>query len=143
MILFKMKKIKYKEKNECPICLQKIKYKIKTGCNHNFCDICIVRHLMLKETCPICRRDCDCEHITNQISVKRRRFLMRKLIQPVKTDNVPINTNTEPLQQMNIYSHFIPHYIPASITTISIFIIQVYVIIYLVIFITQTVRNMI
>ena len=41
-----MVKIKknYKEKvidkSECPICLQKIKYEIKTECNHAFCDIC-------------------------------------------------------------------------------------------------------
>jgi hypothetical protein len=138
------KQIKYKEKVECPICLQKIKYKLKTECKHFFCDICIVKHLMIKDACPMCRRVCDYEYITQQISSKRRKFLMRKLIQPVEINNTAINTMTsiQPIQPMSVYSRFIPDHLPASIIMISLFIIEVSIISYIVVLISQTVISM-
>lgn len=138
-----MKKIKYKEKYECPICLEIIKYKIKTGCKHIFCDICIVKNLMINDTCPICRRECDYEHITHQISLKRQKFLMKKLAQPVENINTMTNTRIQQDQQIYIYSRFIPQYISVSIRMMIFFVIEIIIIIYVVVVISRTVVNMI
>jgi hypothetical protein len=141
----KKTKINYKEKDkeikkiECPICLQKLKYKIDTECKHTFCDICIVKHLMIKNTCPMCRKECDYEYITHQINSKRQKIIMRKLLPPVTINNI----HTEIVQPMNIYSRFFPQHLPASIIMISIFIVEVYIIICLIIIITQTITTMI
>ena len=147
MILFIMKiskEITYKKeknKHECPICLQKIKYKIESNCDHIFCDMCIIQHLMIKNTCPMCRQLCDYDYITKQVKPKRRKILMKKLIQPTTTvNNIPIIRNQ--VQQMNIYSRFIPQPLPVSIIMISIFLIELLLVIYGVIIIADTVINM-
>lgn len=137
---------------ECPICLQKIKYKIKTKCKHTFCDICIVKQLMIKNICPICRRVCDYEYITDRISIKRQKFLMKKLITPIEINHIDINTmrdrDIQPIQNQNqnqtmtIYSRFIPQYVPTSSMIISLFIINSFIIIYIVVIISQTVESM-
>jgi hypothetical protein len=135
---------------ECPICLQKIKYKIKTKCKHTFCDICIVKQLMIKNICPICRRVCDYEYITDRISIKRQKFLMKKLITPVEINHIDTNTmrdrdrDIQPIQRqsMTIYSRFIPQYVPTSSMVISLFIINSFIIIYIVIVISQAVESM-
>jgi hypothetical protein len=133
---------------ECPICLQKIQYKIKTKCKHTFCDICIVKQLMIKNICPMCRRVCDYEYITDRISIKRQKFLMKKLITPVEINHIDINTmrdrDIQPIQNqsMTIYSRFIPQYVPTSSMVISLFIINSFIIIYIVVVISQAVESM-
>jgi hypothetical protein len=128
---------KEKEKHECPICLRKIKYRIKTQCKHMFCDICIVKHLMMKDVCPMCRTVCNYEYITQQIRVKRQKYLMRKLIPPVETTHIQ-----EPIQPISVYSRFIPMYLPASIIMIALFTIELIIVIYLAVVITETVISM-
>ena len=126
------RKEKEKEKDECPICLQKIKKKniIQTECSHRFCDICIVKHLMIKNTCPMCRTVCDYEYITDQISSKRQGFMMRKLIQPVTENNIHIMR--EPVQPINVYARFIHQQLPASIIMIVFLLFEVSIITYLI-----------
>jgi len=137
----KSKRIKYK-KLECPICLQKIKHKIETNCMHSFCDICIMKHLIMNNTCPMCRTECDYEYVINQIKVKRQTFLMKKLTPHVRP-NVPVTTVTsDHVHPMNIYSRFIPLHLPASIMMISLFIIEIYIILHVIVLVTETVVSM-
>jgi hypothetical protein len=135
----KSKQINYK-KIECPICLRRIKYKIETNCMHTFCDICIVKHLMNKNTCPMCRTKCDYEYVTTQIRVKRQKYLMKKLLPPVTSNSTYIMR--EPIQPMSVYSRFIPQHLPASIIMISLFTVEVCIVIYIVVVITQNVMTM-
>ena len=130
----KSKQIQYK-KVECPICLRRIKYKIETNCMHSFCDICIMKHLIMKNTCPMCRSDCNYEYITNQIKVKRQPVLMKKLSEMVRL-NAPVR-----VEQVNRMAHYspMPEYIYASVFMICIFIIKAYIVIYLIVFISETV----
>lgn len=67
------------KKDECPICLQNIKTQIKTNCNHIFCDICILRHLNISNTCPMCRAECYIIHITCQITERRKKTIIKLL----------------------------------------------------------------
>jgi hypothetical protein len=135
----KSKQIKYK-KVECPICLRRIKYKIETNCMHSFCDICIMKHLIMKNTCPMCRTECDYTYITNQIKTKRQTVLMKKLT-PIVRQNIP-NTR-EQANEMTQYSRFIPRRVPASIMMISLFIVEIYIILHVVVFIAQTITSII
>jgi|LauGreSBDMM110SN_4_FD.fasta_scaffold24667_2 hypothetical protein len=135
----KSKQITYK-KVECPICLRRIKYQIETNCMHSFCDICIMKHLIMKNTCPMCRTECDYEYVTNQIKVKRQPVLMKKLT-PLVTPNVAVTR--EHIHPMTIYSSFIPQRVPASIMMISLFIVEIYIILHVVVFIAESVADMI
>jgi hypothetical protein len=134
----KSKQIKYKHL-ECPICLQKIRHKIETNCMHIFCDICILKHVVMKNTCPICRTECDYEYVTNQIKVKRQKFLMKKL-KPYVRQNVPVTRDPYPI---TLYPIYIPRRIPASIMMISLFIVEIYIILHVVVFIAESVADMI
>ncbi len=64
---------------ECPICLQPVKNTITTHCNHTYCDLCIINHLMIRNTCPICRSVCNYNQIMNQIKQNREKILIKKL----------------------------------------------------------------
>ncbi len=64
---------------ECPICLQPVKNTITTHCNHIYCDLCIINHLMIRNTCPICRSVCNYNQIMNQIKQNREKILIKKL----------------------------------------------------------------
>ena len=64
---------------ECPICLQPVKNTITTHCNHTYCDLCIINHLMIRNTCPICRGVCNYNQIVNQIKPNREKILIKKL----------------------------------------------------------------
>jgi len=46
------------EEEECPICTERIKYKIELDCRHNFCGRCIgqlIQHSSNFLKCPLCR----------------------------------------------------------------------------------------
>ena len=40
----------------CPICLENIKNRYTTQCNHHFCSVCIFKWLCIHQTCPLCRK---------------------------------------------------------------------------------------
>jgi len=40
---------------ECSICMNPIKNKYKTKCNHNFCGVCLGQWLEKNDSCPLCR----------------------------------------------------------------------------------------
>lgn len=48
------------EHEECPICTERIKYKIELDCRHNFCGKCIMDYYVTTNredlSCPICRK---------------------------------------------------------------------------------------
>jgi hypothetical protein len=50
-------KKKHIKKEECPICLEPIKNKIKLDCKHNFCTDCILKWFCNNVTCPYCRTE--------------------------------------------------------------------------------------
>ena len=70
---------------ECPICLQEIKNKITTHCNHRYCDICIISHLLIKNTCPICRSVCEYNQLMDQIKPHREQILIQKICDATHT----------------------------------------------------------
>ena len=39
----------------CSICLENFKSKIKLNCSHKFCKLCIYNWMFTKNTCPMCR----------------------------------------------------------------------------------------
>ena len=46
----------YKRNIECPICYENLNIKraVITQCEHEFCDSCIVKHIINNNNCPIC-----------------------------------------------------------------------------------------
>ena len=46
------------EAEDCPICMEKLGKTncCTTGCGHQFCLNCFVKHVSTKDTCPICRQ---------------------------------------------------------------------------------------
>uniref|UniRef100_A0A6C0C6R4 RING-type domain-containing protein n=1 Tax=viral metagenome TaxID=1070528 RepID=A0A6C0C6R4_9ZZZZ len=50
-------KVVEEEVEECPICYEPIKKYgfCTTNCDHTFCMDCMVRHLQINQSCPLCR----------------------------------------------------------------------------------------
>ena len=53
---------------DCVICLQKIKDKSITPCNHEFCRECILQWVIRNHNCPICRRFLTTKSITGRLT---------------------------------------------------------------------------
>lgn len=73
--------------NECPICLTNIQHVVVTDCNHRFCDICLIQHLLMKPNCPICRNFIYRDEIVDQIKNTRVKTIMRKIDNFVELHN--------------------------------------------------------
>ena len=41
----------------CSICLENFKSKIKLNCSHKFCKLCIYNWMFTNNTCPMCRAE--------------------------------------------------------------------------------------
>ena len=67
------------KKIECPICLSNIHHTVFTDCEHVFCDICLMKHMLIQNNCPLCRKIIDYENIVEQIKKKRFRYIMTKI----------------------------------------------------------------
>ncbi|KAJ1826986.1 hypothetical protein LPJ56_001904 [Coemansia sp. RSA 2599] len=48
---------------ECPICLDTIREAFMTACGHSFCFRCISRHLLGRQTCPVCVQSLESDQI--------------------------------------------------------------------------------
>lgn len=72
-LLFQIKKYLEKQEMECAICLEAISYNtiISTPCVHLFCDSCLLRHIIITETCPICRLPCPYTYVFDHIFYDR------------------------------------------------------------------------
>jgi len=129
---------KKKESIECPICLENIKNEITTDCNHIFCDICLVKNLIITNNCPMCRTLCNYNNITNQIGMKRQKTIMNKLKirsfpqQPISINeelSITMVINQEQHQEhINIYSRFYTPQLPSCVFILFIFVIEVFLI---------------
>ena len=53
---------------ECVICMQKIKDKVLTPCNHEFCRECILQWVVKKHNCPLCRQYLNVKSLTGRIT---------------------------------------------------------------------------
>mmetsp|Transcript_26158 Transcript_26158/g.46563 ORF Transcript_26158/g.46563 Transcript_26158/m.46563 type:complete len:155 (-) Transcript_26158:6244-6708(-) len=54
----KDKRNRYKglrEKLLCPLCNEFLRTTVVTECSHYFCEICLGRHLVGNDSCPVCR----------------------------------------------------------------------------------------
>jgi hypothetical protein len=81
--------------DECPICLGPLKYKAGTKCNHIFCDMCIVHHLIIKNTCPICRGVCNSNDILDQVKPSRKKIIIKNVILPFLSEDPQNNRQLE------------------------------------------------
>lgn len=138
---------------ECPICLQPVKNTITTHCNHTYCDLCIINHLMIRNTCPICRSVCNYNQIMNQIKQNREKILIKKLYEKsiiLYSENVLLGQNpvlqgqnqgqNPVLQGQNSLTNYdmpMP-FMPSFVITV--FIVEVSIIICIIFFIVQKVN---
>ena len=53
---------------DCVICMQKMRDKVITPCNHQFCRECILQWILKKNNCPICRRFLTVNSITGRLT---------------------------------------------------------------------------
>ena len=114
------------KKQECPICLQVMKNEIITKCNHIFCDNCLIKHIKIKTTCPICRDVCNLNNIIDQIDPSRRDMFEKEFnLYPVRLNHI------EQYTPRTIYSKFMPIYLHGSVIMIIIFIIEISIMIHL------------
>lgn len=137
---------------ECPICLQPVKNTITTHCNHTYCDLCITNHLMIRNTCPICRGVCNYNQIVNQIKPNREKILIKKLYEQsviLHSENAVLlaqNQGQNPVllaqnqgQNPVLYHPQIPMQIVPSFV-ITVFIVEVSIIICIIFYIVQKVN---
>ena len=122
------KKRKKKQKHiieKCPICMDKIKKKITTSCNHSFCKTCIKTWCKQNNNCPLCRKNLQNEIIKfrERRRIRRRRlnrsrrinnddiFYIRQIIQNNQNNNQNNNSN-----QFFIFRYlsYMTHYIFGS-----------------------------
>ena len=141
---------------ECPICLQPVKNTITTHCNHTYCDLCIINHLMIRNTCPICRSVCDYNQIMNQIKQNREKILIKKLYKQsviLYYENAVLQGENPVLQGQNqrqnlvlpaensLTNYDMPmQFVPSFVITV--FIVEVSIIICIIFFIVQKVNYM-
>lgn len=114
------------KKQECPICLQVIKNEIITKCNHIFCDSCLIKHIKINTTCPICRNTCYMNTIIDQIHPSRRDIFKKEF-------NLYLDNTINHIQQYRprtIYSKFMPLYLPGAVIMPIIFIIEITIMIH-------------
>lgn len=132
---------------ECPICLQPVINQIITHCNHRFCDICIMSHFIIKNTCPICRGVCNYNQILQQIKPCREKIIIQKLtesqvsINPYFVSSETQYSESHSEDSMPINMH-VPMFMPISSLVRFIFILEVCVIIYVIFYIVQKVNCM-
>ena len=141
---------------ECPICLQPVKNTITTHCNHTYCDLCIINHLMIRNTCPICRGVCNYNQIVNQIKPNREKILIKKLyeqsvilhsknavLQGQNPDLLAQNhvQNPDLLGQNHVQNPLTNYHMPPMPSfVITIFIVEVSIIICMIFYIVQKVN---
>ena len=53
---------------DCVICMQKMRDKVITPCNHQFCRECILQWILKKNNCPICRRFLTVKSVTGRLT---------------------------------------------------------------------------
>ena len=53
---------------ECVICMQKIKDKVLTPCNHELCRECIYQWVVKKHNCPLCRMYLNIKSISGRVT---------------------------------------------------------------------------
>ncbi len=53
---------------DCVICMQKIKDKVTTACNHEYCRECILQWILKKHNCPVCRSFLIVKSITGRLT---------------------------------------------------------------------------
>lgn len=132
---------KKKESIECPICLQNVKNEIITDCNHSFCDICLVRNLIITNSCPMCRTLCNYDDITIQIGIKRQKIIMNKLkIKSLPQQPIIIQQQQQQIHT-NIYSRFCNPILPRCIVILFVFVIEVILLASLFFYIIQKVKH--
>lgn len=121
--------------DNCPICLDRIPLQsiIVSPCCHLFCDTCLITHLRINETCPVCRTPCSYIDMISQISherlirVREKCFLPTTALIPTTeliptTVPVPAYTNIEN-RAININS---VHLFIASAFTLFAFVIHIF-----------------
>ena len=53
---------------DCVICMQKIKDKVSTPCNHEYCRECILQWILKKHNCPVCRSFLTVKSVTGRLT---------------------------------------------------------------------------
>ena len=93
---------------ECPICLEQIKYHsiISTRCAHLFCDGCLLTHVKIKESCPICRMECSYLYVCGNISSDRIKLIHEILRQTYKQE---VNEHDPSLQSMDSFDQIVEY----------------------------------
>ena len=93
---------------ECPICLEQIKYHsiISTRCAHLFCDGCLLTHVKIKESCPICRMECSYLYVCGNISSDRIKLIHEILRQTYKEE---VNEHVLSLQSMDSFDQIVEY----------------------------------
>lgn len=93
---------------ECPICLEQIKYHsiISTRCAHLFCDGCLLTHVKIKESCPICRMECSYLYVCGNISSDRIKLIHEILRQSYKEE---VNERVPSLQSMDSFDQIVEY----------------------------------
>ena len=77
ILSFRVEQISLEEVTECVICMQRIKDKVLTPCNHEFCRECIYQWVVKKHNCPLCR-----QQIAPNVEIKSARTKFREVFVP-------------------------------------------------------------
>ena len=93
---------------ECPICLEQIKYHsiISTRCVHLFCDGCLLAHVKITESCPICRMECSYLYVCANISIDRMKLIHEILRQTYKQE---VNERDLSLQDVDSFDQMVEY----------------------------------
>ena len=86
------------ETEDCPICMEKLGKTncCTTGCGHQYCLNCFVKHIGTKDTCPVCRQKVPSnkKNSSSSYSSSWFAFPIEPSITPLPTQNRNPNPNT-------------------------------------------------
>ena len=85
------------ETEDCPICMEKLGKTncCTTGCGHQYCLNCFVKHVGTKDTCPVCRQKVPSNKKSSSSSYRNSWFAfpIEPSISPLPTQNRNRNSN--------------------------------------------------
>ena len=94
----------------CSICLNTFKSKVKLSCSHQFCKNCIYKWMLTNNSCPMCRKD-----INYQKGFVKYAFENKFYINLKKYDIIISNLPSKELDMLSLFNIYVGSFLNKSL----------------------------